>query len=138
MAFRSAGDEESGGRRWSLRGRLEKPIEASMGWGWRGTAAWSAGEGKGGPFAEAGLFRKRNGKNISCTVGGFRIPSYRSRYYQYLPDVPGRGGTAGVWGNGYSASVVCTIGFLSGRIRVTDSDLMSMQREITLQTDYSF
>lgn len=138
VAYRSSDGAESGKRRWSLRGRVETQQTVRRAWGWQGTAVWSAWKGEGGPFAEASLHRMWRSIKINGTLSGFRIPSYFSRYYLYQPDVPGRGVTTGVWGNGCSTAVVCTVGCFSGRIRVTDSDLMPMQREITLQSDFSF
>lgn len=138
ILFRSTGDTESKTTRRTFRGRVENIPGATHHWGFRVTAAWSEEGGKGGPFAEAAFSRMRRGRGVSISAGAFQIPTYECRYYAYVPDVPGRGRTDALWGSGYFVTIVSTIGHLSGRFRLADSELMTMRREIILQTDFSF
>ena len=136
ISARSARDSGADPGRWSVRMFWERGSIHGSPWKARASAAWSQSGEKGGPFAELGMSRFRKLAGLDCTFGLFRIPSYAERYYRFERDVPGRGATQPVWGNGVSASLVVRVKPLSVRYRWIHSDLMENRRELTVQGDW--
>lgn len=130
---RDSGEEHG---RWSLAGTGEKGPRS--GWFCRALFAWSEGGGDGGPYLEAGLRRQKTRGGIDAAVGAFTIPSYAARFYHYERNVPGRGASSAVWGNGFSLVMVGERPPLSVRYRICDSEQMTRIQEVTLQGDARF
>ncbi len=139
IVARSVDDSGDTKKRWNCRIHLEKkPGNAQILPGWRSQLAWSESEGRGGAYAEAALFSKRNKFTYDFSVGVFDIPSYNSRFYRYERDVPGRGLTRAVWGRGGTVLMVIRWGFLSARYRYADSSMFDTSHEFILQSDVVF
>ncbi|MCD6308047.1 MAG: hypothetical protein J7M24_03520, partial [Candidatus Latescibacteria bacterium] len=130
-------DDGEDNKRWNMLIKMNKkmPPFADV---LRLHLAWSGDGDTGGPFLETGARLKGASLRLDGMVSYFDIPSYHTRYYRYEYNVPGRGMTAPVWGNGGSACIVLGWKGISLRYRYVDSDLMSNRREITLQADIVF
>ena len=75
---------------------------------------------------------------LNFSIGLFDIPSYKSRFYRYEYNVPGRGLTRAVWGRGGTTLIICNWGPLSCRYRFADSNLFDKSSEFTVQSDLVF
>ena len=135
---RSVGDSGDEGKRWSCRILLERKQKSKNILGWKSTIAWSESDGDGGPYTEIAVFSNWHKLKVHFSTGFFDIPSYKSRFYRYEYDVPGRGFTRAVWGKGGTVLIMCSWGSLSVRYRFVDSSLCNKSSEFTLQSDLIF
>jgi len=135
---RSVGDSGDEGKRWNCKILLERKQKSKNILGWKSTIAWSESDGEGGPYTEIAVFSKRDKLTVHFSIGFFDIPSYKSRFYRYEYDVPGRGFTRAVWGKGGTALILSSWGPLSVRYRFVDSSLCNKSSEFTLQSDLIF
>ncbi len=135
ISGRVTDDSVGSKRRWNSRLKLEKRPGRDYIPGWRSGLAWSECEGEGGPFAEAGIYMRRQTFKFDLSAGIFDIPSYASRFYYYERNVPGRGRTGAVWGRGGTLVFLLRLGTLSVRYLYKDSDLMKRINEISIQCD---
>ncbi|MFC1539495.1 hypothetical protein ACFL6H_08725 [Candidatus Latescibacterota bacterium] len=135
---RSATDSSANEERWSCRFLLERSLKNKRKTGIRSSVAWSQSGNDGGAYSDITVFSNMQKIKINASIGIFNIPSYDSRFYRYEYDVPGRGLTRAVWGEGAASSIVFTGGPLSFRYRIADSDLFDKISEISLQSDYIF
>lgn len=139
IVTRSVVDSGDGEKRWSYRIHLEKKHRSNKNIsGWRSTLAWSESDSEGGPYTGVTLFLNWQKLKLNFSVGLFDIPSYKSRFYRYEYNVPGRGLTRAVWGRGGITLIICSWGPLSGRYRFADSDLFDKSSEFTVQSDLIF
>ena len=138
IVSRSVRDSGDGEKRWSCRLHLEKRPKEKYSVGLRSLLAWSESSGEGGVYTEATLISHWNKLRLNFSVGLFDIPSYKSRFYRYEYDVPGRGLSRAVWGKGVIALIICRWGAFSVRYRFADSDLFDTSSEFTLQCDVVF
>jgi hypothetical protein len=138
MNARSVHESGDSGSRWNCRLMLEEKQRKTRKIGWRTLTAWSSSDDGGGMYAEIGLFSEGRGFTIDFSSGYFDIPSYKSRFFRYEHDVPGRGMTRAVWGQGGIVSVVIRWKVLSARYSYSDSNSFERLRECIIQSDLLF
>ncbi len=138
IAFRSSDDSSGDPGRWSVRARCSRSEKVSGYYSPRAILAWSSCGGDGGPFVEIGYGYRRNKLRLDIGVDVFAIPEYSARYYRYERDVPGRGMSLPVWGDGGSCTVRAGMGRFTFRYRILDSDLMAASRELSIQGDWLY
>jgi len=138
LSFRRTDDSVKGGARWNARLRLGKETGRGNSVGWRTSLAWSEGEGSGGPFSGFAVHTRRRGVSLDLSVGVFDIPSYGARMYYYERNVPGRGRTAAVWGEGTVLNLVVRYRALSVRYLHRRSDMMKRADDVVVQLDTVF
>ncbi len=139
IVTRSVKDSGDGEQRTSYRIHLEKKQGSNKKvQELQTTLAWSKSGSDWGPYAEASTLIQWQKLKLNLSIGIFDIPSYKSRFYRYEYDVPGRGLTTAVWGKGETFLVVCSRGLISIRYRFADSNLFNKSNELTVQSDLVF
>ena len=138
LGYRSTDDNEISSHRWNVRCGVEKRFKGYNGMRWRSGFVWSGAGGDSGPAAETSLLAGSGQFRFNITGCLFDIPAYSARLYRYEHDVPGRGYMRAVWGHGGTVIAVAGRGPLSVRYRYSDSDIMDMSRQITMQFDTVF
>jgi len=138
LSFRRTDDSVKDDARGNARLRLGKGLGRGDHVGWRADLAWSEGGGRGGPFSGFALYLRHGKSAFDLSAGVFDIPSYGARMYYYEKNVPGRGRTAALWGEGVVVDLVLRRGALSVRYLHRRSDMMKRVNDVVVQLDTVF
>ena len=138
VTYRSVREHDGNGARGTMKIAVDGQASRGIPFDWRFIAAGTWGGGEQGIYGECGLTGKLEWVGWKMSAGLFAIPSYDARYYRYEQDVPGRGLTRPVWGDGGSFISVVTLGALSARYRYLTSDETGSGSEVTVQSDIRF
>lgn len=137
VLIRSTDDDFSNGYRRSVSASLKGIIGKRLLESWRTCLAWSSSGNDNGPFWETGTKTVFDHFVSDVAVNVYDLPTYDSRFYRYVSNVTGKGGSDAYWGRGWSVTGVLRYGCCSARYRYGDSTLKSKINEMSFQVDVS-
>jgi hypothetical protein len=138
MSVRDTHDSESARGRTTFKTTLDHSLKGKQGTGWNLVLAGTDSDGEKGVYSEGGFSFVRSNVKSLLALGVFHIPSYDARYYRYEPDVPGRGMTRPVWGDGSAIIILIRAPYFALRYRYLTSNQSLSGHELTLQSDLVF
>ncbi len=138
VSYRSTHESGDDPDRRSITGRVALTNRRGVLSKFHGMAVYTEGGNESGAYGEAGFRLDRGRFRLEAGGGVFGISGYSARFYRYEQNVPGRGFTTPVWGNGHSVIVVGKLSAVSVRYKTVYSDQMNHLDEFAVQGDWTF